>query len=132
MYNYKAKCNILTIYYTRIYNALTGGKYMYGCVRLPEELINEIKESAKKNHRSIAKQVEHLTRLGKLKEDSEARLSRIADICKHNPDFSYGFATDLLDAIEESSNLDGCISIEDLIKDLKMEKELGLENQTNL
>lgn len=100
---------------------------MYGCVRLPEKLIDELKVSAKKSRRSISGQVEYLTRLGQDKENEHNKLARIAEICKHNPDFSYEFAEETLDAMKEKDEPNCWTSAEVLAKELGFGKDYLLE-----
>jgi hypothetical protein len=59
-------------------------------LRVSDEFINCIKESARVNFRSIGKQVEYLARIGKTAEE--------------NPDLSIDFIKDCLEGLREIEN----------------------------
>lgn len=59
-------------------------------IKLSDELINEAKKFAVIYHRSVPKQIEHWSRIGKIAEN--------------NPDLSYSFIMDILEAQNEEDS----------------------------
>jgi|GEM_PF-536131 hypothetical protein len=91
---------------------------MKQAINLSKELIEEAKIAAKQYHRSIPKQIEHWSQIGKKNEADIERLAKIATICKDNPDFSYQFAEEVFDAIDDKGDPASWITIEELEKNL--------------
>ena len=61
---------------------------MSAVVKLSDKLIEQAKRYASIDNRSIPKQIEHWSRIGKIAED--------------NPDLPYGFIKDILFALDET------------------------------
>ncbi len=59
-------------------------------VKLPDDLVNQAKRYAAVNHRSVPKQIEHWSKIGRIAEA--------------NPDLSYEFILEILVGLEEEKN----------------------------